>query len=392
MKLLVTCILVSGLVISGAKAWSWDLGQNIATDQIRAENIAINANSGASSELHISEPIILVGASSIRVRLFLGQTDPVWDYVYIYNKNGVLKEVVPSISIEDGVTHIWSNSISGDTVFIGIEVPAETSVNIAVDGVHSASSGWEPNAIVGTPSFESLDALEGDPVQPFSDLLAAILIDPNEKELAGKEPIEADLCSGLLISPDLLLTAAHCIQYKTDSCQGVTAIFGYTHEVSIEPSIRVCEEVVYLGHSIDVALLRLGGEPSDGPFPILPISAVEIGTPVRILQHPLGSRARVARDNGCKVGETKVRLWPNTMKADYASTKEAGFKHFCDTKKGSSGAALLSDDGQVLLGVQHAGSDERQYNLAVRGDVIRYCIGYQSFEQIAGPNDDILCK
>lgn len=383
---------VAFVCIAASDASSWIRSDNIDEDDLNPTSIEVLLSGGSSNGLVITPPKRISGAGSITLRIEIGTGPREWEHLFVYRDRGVLNQIIPAASIPDDTTTIWTDEIPADVYQLGLQAPPGTETSVKITGEAARDPLGGPNATFRNPNYEALDALAGDPLESVTHLLAALLIDANPKDLAGRAPFRSDVCSGLMIGPDLLLTAGHCILYDPQVCAGTLAVFGMRHDGGEAPIIRRCTEVVYIGHSIDTALLRLGGTPSEGPFPRLASTGPRSGTPVRVLQHPGGTHARVARDSDCTVQDQLTRLWPASSQAHAASTKEAGFKHHCDTQKGSSGAALLTADGQTILGVQHAGHSTTGVNLAVRADLIRYCIGYRSPNSFAQQPDDVLCK
>ena len=184
-------------------------------------------------------------------------------------------------------------------------------------------------------------------------------------------------CSGALVSPDLFLTAGHCLDAdgiadggdtlpagvtdEEDVCRKMNVQFNYQAEGGATPASADmpsfdCLDVVEFNHDDnDYALIRLDGEPGEA-FGYLEIDfrrpfAAEA---VTLIHHPAGALKKV-------------------QSSSVFSMSDIQLSHRADTQGGSSGAPILDSDGRII-GVHTNGgcaSDGSEDNWGYRVDVIR---------------------
>ena len=146
------------------------------------------------------------------------------------------------------------------------------------------------------------------------------------------------LCSGFLVSSDLFLTAAHCVNAGT-SCANIAIIFDFTAstyrhdkrpELVLAEDIYYCrtvlERVLYRDLGIDFALIQLD-RPANGrpPLSLRRNGRIESEAKLTVISHPLGLPLKIA-------GGGRIR----------ANTEDAYFVTDLDTFVGSSGAPVLN--------------------------------------------------
>jgi V8-like Glu-specific endopeptidase len=166
------------------------------------------------------------------------------------------------------------------------------------------------------------------------------------------------MCTGTLISKDLMLTAQHC----EGECSGIEVTFGYLSEQRKEKF--KCKEIVEKGDGSldkDYLIIRLEGSPGVAwGWYDMSARKLDPGQALMMIHHPSGSPMKVSRKN-CSLVE---------QKSDFIS-------HRCDTQPGSSGAGILVPDFQHpansrIIGVHTLGGcnqDETDFN---SGPAIRH--------------------
>ena len=145
-------------------------------------------------------------------------------------------------------------------------------------------------------------------------------------------------CTGTLISPDLFLTARHCIQR---GCEFIEVAFNF-HAQRDEQEIFKCAEVVEKGgasNQDDYLILRLEGKPGVRWGYYAPAAEpVKNQQALMMIHHPKGKPMQVSWD-GCEVKETKENM----------------LHHRCDTEPGSSGSGILTQETETPNNVRVVG-------------------------------------
>ena len=152
-------------------------------------------------------------------------------------------------------------------------------------------------------------------------------------------------CSGVLIGPDLVLTAAHCVP-DHESC----AAYGYVLELQVTDrnpenlvdtsQVYSCVELVEAGNdTVDAAVLRLD-RPVPDRTPIgLDGTALDVGDPLFMIGHPSGLPL-VHTDNGRVLGARR-----DVYRTDL------------DAFGGNSGSPVFNDLG-LIAGILIRGQDD----------------------------------
>jgi Trypsin-like peptidase domain len=190
---------------------------------------------------------------------------------------------------------------------------------------------------------------------------------PEKKQLASlgesiaflqiAEPDKTVGCTGFVIAPNMVATAAHCLRgaksaeagndWKTAVCRRIGLLFGFrsSKRDSTPMASMHCDSVLYLdekptsggeglptGYDItDVAVMRVSALKRPA-LAIAPIDALTTSSPVlvSVIQHPQGLSLKVASD--CAAAPDKQKPL---------------FKHKCPTAYGSSGAPVVLFKGSV---------------------------------------------
>ncbi|MBH48754.1 MAG: hypothetical protein CME71_11350 [Halobacteriovorax sp.] len=147
-------------------------------------------------------------------------------------------------------------------------------------------------------------------------------------------------CSATLIAPDLVLTAAHCLEKADKDCSGYKIVFDFAlgHNLDVLSSSNVfdCKEVVYYKFdqtlaSEDIAMIRLDRKVMNRtPIPVskkLPT----LDTSLSMIGYPLGLPQK-ADDDG---------------KVLSVDSKNISFKHDLDTFSCNSGGPIFDEAGNV---------------------------------------------
>jgi len=153
-------------------------------------------------------------------------------------------------------------------------------------------------------------------------------------------------CSASLISRDILLTAAHCIDQNDKNLDkdSYYAVFDYKRTSDNQDDIFIKLENVYslekeLYHNfdlsfktgMDLALYKLNKATLRKPL-IVNLEELFVGDAISILGYPLGIPMKFADDSLI----TKI------------NKKENSFRHFLDTFSVNSGSPILNDRHEVI--------------------------------------------
>ncbi len=222
---------------------------------------------------------------------------------------------------------------------------------------------WLLCAAFGSPAFAIVGPSTED--LSYSDHVVMVL------KRAGDR---AGFCTGVVVAPRAILTAAHCvapirdmrIHYRDDAGQPVLID---VEAVAVHPSYRA-DAVTRRVVSIDLALVRTR-TPLDARFSAAALDdsgAVAEGSPLRIFGYGLaregeGRSAGVLRSAALRVRAplSKILLW-----ADDPNRAGAGA---CE---GDSGGPILSEDGRQVLAIStwSAGSGARRCGSITQGPLV----------------------
>lgn len=171
------------------------------------------------------------------------------------------------------------------------------------------------------------------------------------------------VCSGFLVSRDLLMTNEHCISSGSEARSAV-AEFRYDSHAALPTRYRGMALVVS-NAALDYALLRLRGNPSQHGRVLFAASGPQLeGRSLAIIQHPAGEPKQAS------VADCKV----SGLNRTGVGGTNTDFGHLCDTLGGSSGSPVFDWSSLRVVGLHHLGFREgidEPVNQAVRMQLIR---------------------
>lgn len=150
-------------------------------------------------------------------------------------------------------------------------------------------------------------------------------------------------CSGSLVGPDLILTAAHCIRSMTE-CLRTRFVFDFginfegrnPQEVAAK-DVYSCKEIVgsqLVGTGADWAVIRIDRKVVDRPVLDIDTGDLANGTPLVVIGHPSGLPTKIA--DGAEVRDFN---------------RNGYFVANLDTYGGNSGSAVFHADTGKIVGV-----------------------------------------
>jgi V8-like Glu-specific endopeptidase len=143
-------------------------------------------------------------------------------------------------------------------------------------------------------------------------------------------------CSGFLVSPDILVTAWHCLKDKTD-CKKNLWLLDYNESQSVfsKNQIVYCKEIIDSKASVDYALVRLSKPVLDRkPLKLRRSGKVNKEAKLTVIGHPLGL-PKVVTDQAFLQGN----ILNNT------------FTILSDTYSGNSGSPVIDTKTSLVEGM-----------------------------------------
>ena len=151
------------------------------------------------------------------------------------------------------------------------------------------------------------------------------------------------VCTGFLVTRDLLLTNEHCLG-ESEAALSALVEFGFDSLNATPTTFRV-SRLEAASVPLDYALVRLSRAASSFGRVTLTAAAATDGEALVIIQHPAGEFKQASIDD-CKV---KSASRPGV------GDGPTDFGHLCDTLGGSSGSPVLDRQTGGVVGLHHWG-------------------------------------
>ena len=231
------------------------------------------------------------------------------------------------------------------------------SLVVTAQGVSYRVDPMTPEGVVGKNQMEKFSNM-GEPIRKWGAAVARI------RFMSGGRQ---KLCTGFLVSPELLLTNEHCLSTPGEFR---SALFEFGLD---SPSSQVWryqgDRIVTSNAALDYSLIRLRGRPGDR-FGYLTLARALPAPGARLvtIHHPRGQLKHVSRID-CSVSRVPVSGNGKAL---------TDLLHICDTQPGSSGAPLIDPVLKQVVALHHLGCEEP--NCDARRDLVNQGV---LFEHIA---------
>lgn len=311
--------------------------------------LSVPVKYGVGETIDVNQP------SSVGLRLhFKAQpapADPTWMVEILSINDAVLWTYTPS----PGEVSFWSAEVRGPRVRVRVvNTLADSPLSVAVDGVAFTQGPLPIPQSLTLPDDREPISGQSPEIKDLGKAVARI-------RYMGDDNLWY-LCTGFLVSPDLLMTNQHCPQSESE---WRSALVDFDFDApGVVPKTTTFKQFVMTSPELDLSIFRLAG-PMSGRAPLKldvsiprPAAPSSPGTEMIVIQHPFGQPKQVSVID-CKADRVPV---PGS------SLTPTDFEHACDTLKGSSGAAVLDLSTNKVVGLHHLGfrpTDQRLVNRAV---------------------------
>ena len=252
-------------------------------------------------------------------------------------------------------TEFWSGEMSTDRVIVEVySVQEKSPLKLLIDRVAISAPPITPTSITPPDQRASIDS-QSTEIRTWGRSVARLRFVGDD----GRQYV----CTGFLVSQDLLLTNHHCIKSNSEMTSALVD-FDYDSSAASATTLRL-RELVAKDPELDFALLRLA-ESSDRQ--VLRLDPTEPGPDqaLLIIQHPGGSPKQVSILD-CRVANQQV---------SGISSRLTDFGHLCDTLGGSSGSPVQVLTSGSVIGLHHLGfrsGSDKLFNQAVKvGHIIQF--------------------
>ena len=227
----------------------------------------------------------------------------------------------------------WSLAIPGDYALLSLMAPASpVGLSLKVDAVAHTIWPGHDLSIIGPSNL-----------QPIRDYAKDALVSGLSRAVAKLSFIEgtsAFVCTGFLITDELLMTNEHCVNTPA-LCATTIAYFGFELRPDgfVDPGRQFrCSQLVAVNHQLDFAVLRIAQSPGAtyGKLSLSP-QVLSSNEAAFIVEHPAG-RAKEIALHDCRLVQLSVP----------GNAPGTDLSHSCDTEGGSSGSPVFTAQGKVI--------------------------------------------
>jgi len=201
----------------------------------------------------------------------------------------------------------------------------------------------------------------------------------------------ASICSGVLIAPDLILTAGHCFSEPT-FCKQHKIVFGYANYSSNDlpgpnsiddHQVYHCQKVIKaqtdknIGDFAIVQLDRI--VPDHKPLPINLAGGVNEQTPLVLLGHPSGLPLKIA------AGATVLQTQKKPHSGEPAIFWKNFYKANTDSYGGNSGSPVINALTGEIEGILVSG--QQDYDYLIENDQVTCVKSYHCAQNGCGADE-----
>lgn len=302
-----------------------------------------------------NQPVSRDGAIGLRFQFHVERrpAEPTWAVRVLDRQKRVVWMYSPAGS--PGEDDFWSDEVPGSQATIEVvSIALENEVRLTVSKILTTRQAFKPLAITDPNQLERY-AGKPDPIRTWGRAVARLRFVGSD----GRQYV----CTGFMITPDLMLTNDHCISTDAER-RSALVDFHYDGGGAATRTLRL-RELVLSDTPRDYSLVRLARRPGVGTLSLQPAS-LGAKQDLIIIQHPGGEVKQVSVVQ-CFVVEPSVAG---------LTVERTDFEHFCDTKGGSSGSPVFDPARNAVVGLHHLGflpEDKRLVNRAVSiGEVLKH--------------------
>jgi serine protease len=251
-------------------------------------------------------------------------------------------------SVSSTGADFWSRELPRDRVIVEIySVQVNSPLKLAIDKIAVSAPPVTPKSITPPDQRVDIESQSAETRQWGRSVARLRFIGDDGRQY---------LCTGFLVSSDLLLTNHHCI--KSDS-EMRSALVDFDYDSSAaSPTTLQLRELVAKDPELDFALLRLAESPGRQALS-LDSTEPDQDQALLVIQHPAGLPKQVSILD-CRVNGTQV---------NGLSSRATDFGHLCDTLGGSSGSPVQATASGKVIGLHHLGfrsGSDKLFNQAVK--------------------------